>query len=67
MSVSLKGLTGLDTHQKQLLAKLPKDQRALQQLQMEEADKQMLATCVSNILKSCADGRQNTAQNIGAS
>ena len=64
-NVSLKGLGGLSSNQKQLLSKIEDpQQRALQKLQMEETSRQLIATTISNILKTRADGQMNTAANI---
>ena len=65
MSTSLKGIsTGLSSNQKQLLSKLDPQQKALQKLQMEETNRQLVATTISNIMKTRAEGQQNTANNI---
>ena len=65
MASPLKNIGGLSSNQKQLLSKI-KDpqQRALQQLQMEESSRQLIATTISNILKTRSDGQMNTANNI---
>ena len=65
MKASLKNIGGMTSSQKQLLSKIEDpQQRALQQLQMEEQNKQLIATTISNILKTRADGQMNTASNI---
>lgn len=65
MKASLKNIGGMTSSQKQLLSKIEDpQQRALQQLQMEEQNKQLIATTISNILKTRADGQMNTAANI---
>jgi hypothetical protein len=65
MKTSLKNIGGMTSSQKQLLSKIEDpQQRALQQLQMEEQNKQLIATTISNILKTRADGQMNTASNI---
>lgn len=65
MSTSLKNIGGMTSSQKQLLSKIEDpQQRALQQLQMEEQNKQLIATTISNILKTRSDGQMNTANNI---
>ena len=65
MNASLKNIGGMTSSQKKLLSKIEDpQQRALQQLQMEEQNKQLIATTISNILKTRADGQMNTASNI---
>lgn len=66
MSVSMKKIgSGMTSSQKQLLSKIEDpQQRALQQLQMEETNKQLIATTISNIMKTRAEGHQNTVANI---
>ncbi len=63
--MNLNGLGKMTSKQKQLLSKIEDpNQRALQKLQIEEQNRQLVATTISNILKTRAEGQQNTASNI---
>jgi hypothetical protein len=58
--MNLDGLGKMTSKQKQLLPKSEDaSQRALQKLLIEEQHRQLVATTISNILKTRAEGQQN--------